>query len=834
METVLQDLKFALRTLAKSPGFTLGVVLTLALGIGANVAMFSILDRMLFRPPPLLRDPGAVHRVYLARRYRGEEFSNSAMQYARYMDLTNWTSSFARTAAFTEEDIAIGVGTDAREMRVGIVSASFFGFFDAPPALGRYFTAAEDTPPNGTPVAVLAFAFWQTRYGGRNDVLGSTLQIGPTVYTIVGVAPEGFFGLWPTQRPVAFIPVSCHASAWAAMRLRNERWWTTYQWTWMSMLVQRKPGVSLAAATADLTNALLKRYTAQLATSPGMTPLALARPRGIVASVLSERGPKELSFAKVATWISGVALIVLLIACANVANLLLARVLRRRREIAVRLALGVSRARLLSQLFTESVLLAVLGGLAGLLVAEWGGAVLRAQFLAKSSDVSVMGDARTLLFGGVAALGAGLLSGLAPALVSSHTDVAGDLKAGAREGTFQRSRLRIAFLVLQGALSVVLLVGAGLFVRSLRHVRVIPLGYDVDPVLFVELNMRGVRLDSARNVQLRQELLDAAQGIPGVEFATRQVTVPFWGSWNQTLYVAGIDSTDRLGEFYLNAVTPDYFATLGTRILRGRGVAAQDGAHAPGVMVVSDAMAKTLWPGRDPIGQCVRVGADLGRHRGGADTAPCRYVVGVAENIKSQKLGDDPGLFYYLPAAQWHPQDGGLFIRTRGEATPQVETIRRRLQQNMPGASYVTVTPLRDILGQQTRSWQLGATMFLAFGGLALALAAIGLYSVMAYTVSQRTQELGVRAALGAQQRDLVRLVVTEGLTLGAAAIVIGVVIALAGGNWLGPLLFQESPHDPLVFGFVTVMLLGVTALASFVPSRRAARVDPMVALRYE
>src|SRR5438270_1588111 len=195
MDTLLQDLRYALRTLAKSPGFTLGVVLTLALGIGANVAMFSILDRMLFRPPPLLRDPGAVHRIYLARRYRGEEFSNSAMQYARYMDLTNGTSSFARTAAFTEEDIAIGVGTDAREMRVGIVSASFFGFFDAPPALGRYFTAAEDTPPNGTAVAVLGYGLWQTRYGGRRDVLGARLQIGPTLCTVIGVAPRGFAGL---------------------------------------------------------------------------------------------------------------------------------------------------------------------------------------------------------------------------------------------------------------------------------------------------------------------------------------------------------------------------------------------------------------------------------------------------------------------------------------------------------------------------------------------------------------------------------------------------------------------------------------------------------------
>src|SRR5438552_1302760 len=649
MDALLADLRHAARQLARSPGFTLGVVLTLALGIGANVAMFSVVDRMLFRPPPLLHDPSATHRIYLARTFSGKEQASSYMQYARYVDLTSWTTSFARTAAFTEQDLAIGVGAEAREMRVGIVSAGFFGFFDAPPALGRYFTAAEDSPPNGAAVAVLAYAFWQTRYGGRREGLGSTLQIGPTLYTIIGVAPEGFAGLWPVQRPVAFIPITSYASA-NTLRLRDESWWTTYHWQWLSMLGQRKPGVSVAAANADLTNAFLRSYAAQRPGSPGMTPAEIARPHAFVASVLSERGPRESSFAKVATWISGVALIVLLIACANVAN-------------------------------------------------------------------------------------------LAPAL-TQHADVADDLKAGAREGTFQRSRVRIALLVLQGALSVVLLVGAGLFVRSLRHVRVIPLGYDVDPVLLVDLNLRGMQLDSARNVALRRELLETAQAIPGVEHASRQLTVPFWSTWDLDLHVAAIDSVHRLGEFDLNAVTPEYFSTLGTRLLRGRGIEAQDGEHASQVMVVSQAMAKTLWPGRDPLGQCVRVGAD---------TAPCSYVVGVAENIKSQQLGDDPGLFYYLSTAQWHPGQGGLFIRTRGEATRYVETIRRRLQQLMPGAAYVTVTPLRDILGEQTRSWQLGATMFLAFGALALALAAIGLYSVMAYTVAQRTQALGVRASLGAQ-----------------------------------------------------------------------------------
>src|SRR5947199_1943956 len=824
MQTLLQALRYALRTLAKSPGFTLGVVLTLALGIGANVTMFSVVDRMLLRPPPLLRDPSATHRIYLARMYRGEQLVDGGVQYARYVDLTNWATSFSRTALFTEDDLAIGVGTEAREMRVAMVSASFFGFFDAPPALGRYFTAAEDSPPNGMPVAVLAYAFWQTRYGGRSEALGSTLQIGPTIYTIIGVAPKGFVGLWQVQRPVAFIPITAYGSAMAAGMDRT--WWRNYGWTWASMLVQRKPGVTLAAATADLTEVYRRSYAAQWAESPKWTtPADVARPRGIVASVLSERGPNQSSFARVATWIAGVAVIVLLIACANVANLLLARVLRRKREMAVRLALGISRVRLVSQLFTECVLLALVGGAAGLLVAEWGGAVLRGQFLTRPAQVSVLGDPRTLWFGGAAALVAALLTGLAPAILSQRADVAGDLKAGAREGTFQRSRVRVVLLLVQAALCVVLLVGAGLFVRSLRHVQQLPLGYDADPVLVVDLNMRGMRLDSAKQVALRRTLLDAAHGIPGVVHASPRVAVPFWGSYSVSLYVAGIDSVRRLGRFDFNAVGGDYFATMGTRVLLGRGISDHDVQGAPRVMVVSEAMAKALWPGREAIGQCVRVRFE---------TAPCTYVVGVAQDIQAEQLGDDPTFYYYLSSVQWAPENGGLFLRMAEPAARSAEMVRRRLQLDMPGAAYVTVTPLREILGERTRSWQLGATMFLAFGALALALAAIGLYSVMAYNVSQRTQELGLRAALGAHPRDLVRLVVNEGLTLGAAGIVIGVVIALAGGNWLGPLLFQESPHDPLVFGFVTAVLLGVTVLASVVPSRRAARVDPMVALRYE
>jgi putative ABC transport system permease protein len=825
MDTLIQDLRYALRALAKSPGFTLGVVLTLALGIGANVTMFSIVDRMLFRTPPMLRDPSATHRLYLAQTYRGVEHADASMQYARYVDLTAGTTSFARTAAFTEDDIAVGVGTDARELRIGIVSASFFGFFDAPPALGRYFTTTEDAPPAGTAVAVLGYGFWQTRYGGRPDVLGSTLQIGPVIYTIIGVTPQGFAGLWPNQPPVAFIPISTYAGALAAGFMQNERWWTTYSWDWMSMLVQQRPGVSNATATADLTHAFLRSFEAERAGDPTLSPAALARPHAIVASVLSERGPNESSFAKVATWVSGVALIVLLIACANVMNLLLARALRRRREIAIRLALGVTRRRLLSQLLTESLVLAACGGALGVIIAEWGGTVLRGQFLAGAADVSVLSNGRTLLFAGLAALCTGVLTGLVPALRVLRPDLATDLKAGIREGTYQRSRTRAVLLVAQCALSVTLLVGAGLFVRSLRQVRDVRLGYDVDPVLIVDLNMRGVQLDSAQRVGLRRDLLDRARSIPGVQHVSPRVSVPFLGRMSVSLYVDGIDSVRRLGRFLLNAVGPDYFATMGTQLVRGRGISDQDVAGAPGAMVVSEAMARVLWPAGEAIGQCVHVRFE---------TAPCTYVVGVAENIHSQRLGDDPTFSYYLSSAQWDPGNGGLFVRVAGPASQLAETVRRRLQEVMPGASYTVVTPFAEVLGQETRSWHLGATMFLAFGALAIVLAAIGLYSVLAYNVAQRTHELGVRAALGADQRDLIAMVVREALTVGVTGIAIGALIALAGGRWLGPLLFQESPRDPLVFGTVAALLLGIAALASFVPSRRAAGVDPVVALRTE
>ena len=821
-ESLKQDITYALRGLRSKPGFTIAVVATLGLGIGANAAMFGIVDQLLFRPPALMKDPATAHRVYYFSTFRGKERASSGGQYARYLDLRRYTTRFDRLAGYTARDLAVGVGEQAREMRIGSVSASFFGFFDAPPALGRYYGEAEDQPPAGSPVVVLSYPLWQSQYGGRKDVLGEKVQIGPTVYTIIGVTPKGFVGLWSDKPPAAYIPITSFAAG-TGFKPRAGSWWETYSWGWMSTIARRKPGVTIQQANADLSQAFVKSYQNQLVEQTKSQPINITRPRGEVGSILADRGPNASSVSKVATWVGGVSVLVLLIACANVANLLLARALRRRREIALRLALGVSRGRLISQLLTESVILAVLGGVAGILIATWGGVALRTFLLDKSEAAGGLRDPRTVMFTAAAALGVGLLTGLAPIFQARRANLTADLKSGSREGTYNRSRTRTVLLVLQGALSVILLVGAGLFVRSLQNVESVRLGYDVDPVLLVNLNMRGVKLDSAQTVELRGRLLRTAKTIPGVENASLQAAVPFWSMWSNSLYVEGIDSVSKLGQFDLNAISSEYFATIGTRILRGRGISDQDTPSAPRAVVVSENMGKVLWPGKDPIGQCLRVSAD---------TMPCSYVVGIAENIKEQGLASDSGYYYYLSAAQFNPTNGGLFVRARGNGANVKEAVRRRLQKEMPAASYVTITEFNEIIGAQTRSWHLGATMFVAFGLLALVLEAIGLYSVISYNVQQRMHELGVRVALGAQVRDVIELVVKDGLKLAVVGVAIGGGVAFWAGKYVKDLLFKVSPKDPAIFVAVTLTLVAVAVVASWIPARRASRVDPNVALR--
>jgi len=380
-------------------------------------------------------------------------------------------------------------------------------------------------------------------------------------------------------------------------------------------------------------------------------------------------------------------------------------------------------------------------------------------------------------------------------------------------------------LVLQGALSVLLLVGAGLFVRSLHNVRSMRLGYDVDPVLYVHLNLRGLRLPVDQRAELSRRLVDAARAIPEVESAARGISVPFWSTEGLGFTVPGVDSVRRLGHFTVQMASADYFTTTGTRILKGRGFTAADRADGALVAAVSQGMAEAVWPGRDAIGQCIKIDRP---------TDPCRIVVGVVENIHQNSLTESQKLQYYLPIDQMRPNEADVFVRTRGDASAHAETVRRELQKVMPGASYVTATPMREIIDPRQRSWQIGATMFLVFGALALVLAAIGLYSVIAYGVAQRTQEIGVRIALGAGVSDIIRLVLGQGLRFAALGIVVGGAGAWWASKWVGPLLFSVSPKDPVIYGTVAVVLLAAALLASAIPAVRAARVDPNVALRSE
>jgi hypothetical protein len=359
----------------------------------------------------------------------------------------------------------------------------------------------------------------------------------------------------------------------------------------------------------------------------------------------------------------------------------------------------------------------------------------------------------------------------------------------------------------------------------LRNVRQVRLGFDADSVLEVGLNMRDVKLDSAGKVALRLRLLDAAKDVPGVTHATLQESTPFDGMTSWPLFVAGIDSVGALGEFDFNAVSSDYFATMGTRIVRGRGFVKADEDGARRVAVVGQSMANVLWPGQEPIGRCMRVGAD---------TAPCSYVVGVAEDIHSQSLEPESKLFfYYVLAAQWQPQLGGLFVRGR-DAKPLIESLRKRLQHEMPGTSYVTVRRLGEVVDATMRAWIVGATVFTAFGALALVLATVGLYSVIAYNVTQRRHELGVRLALGAAQSRVVGLVVMQGVRVTLVGVAFGSAIALAAADWVGPMLFDQSPRDPGIFGIVIGSVVLVATAASAIPALRAARLDPRSALQSE
>jgi putative ABC transport system permease protein len=822
-EALQQDLRYAWRGLRSKPGFTTAVVLALGLGLGANAAMFGIIDRLMFRPPAFLRAPERVHRVYVGWTLDGYDQIDPNISYKRFAELTQWSTAFERSTAVAYRTLAVRIGQDVSEMTAAAVSADFFGFFDARPALGRFFSVDEDRAPTGSPVLVLGYDLWQSRYEGDPNVLGKQLDVRNTTYTIVGVAPKGLVGITDGPAPAVFIPVTAFGYE------QNKDYYRNHGWTWLEMFVRRKPKVTPQAASADLTSAFRRSWLVEHESS-GLPSLKTAQPRAMAGNVLLSRGPKASPESKIATLTTGVAVVVLLIACANVTNLLLARAIGRRREVALRLALGVTRGRLLQQLLTESVLLAAMGGLVGIAAAQWGGRALRVLLLQADDANAVFTDTRTLLFVGALALSVAVITGLFPAMLALRDHPASALKAGLREGAYRRSRTRTGLLLFQATLSTVLLVGAALFVRSLQNVRAMPLGYDAESVVYAHASMRGAPRSDGEQNAFNERLVNAATTVPGVRSASLTVSVPFeFDAGRGAPFVPGVDSVRKLGSFTSQAGSPWYFATIGTHILRGRGITIDDRPGTPRVLVISQSMAKALWPGDEAVGKQIRIGSD---------TTPFSTVVGVAEDIRGRDLKGGSEFWYYMPLAQYIAFYGkaepSLFVRVEGRAEDYVEGLRRRLQREVSGAAYVRTQSLADMVAARRRPWEIGATMLVAFGALALVLAAIGLYSVISYGVAQRTHELGVRMALGASSGDVVRLVVGQGVGFAVGGIAIGSAIGLWAGKWVEPMLFSQSAHDPRVFAFVGILLLAVAISATLGPAVRATRVDPTVALRID
>lgn len=807
------------RSLRRSPGLFLTIVTVFALGIGANAAMFETLDRILLRPPPHVDDASAVQRIHIHQLspisqelYLGEYMSHPDFEDFRDM------RTLDAVAAYATRKITLGQRSGASQVQALLASGEYWSVIGgARPALGRLF-GPEDDRPGAEPVAVIGYRLWRSRFGGSPDVLGEALDFGHGPYTIVGVAPRGLttLDLEPVDVVLPFEP--------AARHLYGEGWVGNRHWHMPRAIGRLAPGATPAAMEAEAT---IRHQAGRSETIERgqYDPDA----RVIAGSVIAARGPLVPDEARVAAWLGGVAVIVLLIAAVNVANLLLARNIRLRREVAVRLALGISRRRLVAQQVFEGMLLGAAGGIAAIAVDRFAGAALRTTLLPNVAwqDLGAPVDLWLALI--VLAVVAGGLSALPTAIRSARSDLTEGLKSSGAGTPVRARRARAMLSVAQASLSVLLLVGAGLFLRSMHEVRTQDLGFQIDGLYEIRLLTEAGTVETQERVGLLTDAADHLRRIPGVTGAATATGNPFRNSMAVGLHIPGIDSIPRAttGGPYVVSVGEDYFRTLGINPIRGRGLETSDHTSGRRVAVVGATMARRVWAGEDPIGRCL--------HVGGSDE-PCWRVVGIAADPRRSTLVDEAETFqYWIPAESIEMlflQPSVLTVRLARRDV--VETIRGELLGIDPRVSFVETVSIREALDPQLRSWTLGATLFSIFGGLALVVAALGLYSVIAFDVVQRTKEIGIRAALGATRRRVVQGVLNRALRLGLLGVALGLTAAAVFAPRLSHLLYGVSPHDPVTFGVVAAGLILISCCAAFLPARRAATVDPMIALRAE
>jgi predicted permease len=814
IETTLQDLRFGLRMLRRSPGFSVLAILCLTLGIGANAAVFSWVEGILFRPYPAVTHQEQLLAV--TGTTRGESEPDD-LSWPDLLDLQRSCTLFDSFIVTKIMGTTLSIGDRAEVTTGSIVSANYFDAVGVHPLLGRGFEPGEDSGRNAHPVTVISYQLWQGRFKGDPQIIGKTQRLNGALHTIVGVAPEGFVGTFVGWAMQFWVPASMEENFEAGgykLEDRGARWIESY--------VRLKPGVTLSQAQQEISAVAMRLENDYPETNRG---------RGIkLWPIWQTPFNNARTLLPTLEIMLAVVVFVLLIACANVGNLLLVRSFARRHEMTVRLAIGAGRGRLLKQLFTEGLILSAFGAAGGLLVAHWCRHALVLLFPARGGVAMHLPgeiDWRVLALSAGVCLLATLLLGLVPAMQTGRIDLAGALKSDSAGvvGGGGRAWVRSGLVVMQVSLSFVLLVGAGLLLQSLQKIRNTSPGFSTRNVLDTAVNLVPAGYDAPRAQSFQDELLQRVKALPGVESAAFGRMTPLsYGSYSSTpIAVDGYQPPpEEQPTVEYNEVGPGYFTTIGIPLLSGREFTRADDEKAARVAIVNETMAARYWRGRNPIGERVQV---KGRWM---------QIVGVAKDSKYQSVREIPKPFFYVPLRQNFSRGAGLFIRTPLSPETMATALTREVHALDGNLALYEVITLQEQLDRSTSPQMVAVTLVGALGGLALLLATIGLYGVMSYAVSQSTRELGLRMALGANASNLLRLVMSHGLALTAGGVALGAAVALGLTRLLGNLLYKVSPRDPWAFGSAFAVMTIAALAACFLPAWRATRTDPARALRAE